>query len=132
MPGYRPGREKQQKKCFRPIRSGYSRHSDIAYIIGGLFSGFGKSPSSFTPLGISENIFYVGTMLIGWIESRLLVTRFGKKNTFPDSIVGNSALYFPINSFAAAYGVPTQDYFEQSVISSWLPLLAEKPEQLRY
>jgi len=69
-------------------------------------------------------------MLVGMELSRAwLVTRFGKKKHFPDSIVGNSALYFPINSFAAAYGVPTQDLLRAiQVISSWLPLAGGKPD----
>jgi len=57
---------KQQKKCFVQFAVGMAGIQILLYIIGGLFSGFGKSPSSFTPLGISENIFYVGMMLVGW------------------------------------------------------------------
>jgi len=50
--------------------------------ISGFFTGFGKSPYSFTPLGITTNIFMVGSILLGMEFSRAwLVSRLGKKHT---------------------------------------------------
>jgi signal peptidase len=54
----------------------------LLYIIGGLFSNFGKSPYSFTPLGIITNLIFVGSMLIGMELSRAwLINCLGKKRT---------------------------------------------------
>lgn len=47
-------------------------------VIAGFFDGFGRSPNSFTPLGIAVNIVYVGTGLLGvefgraWLLNRVL------------------------------------------------------------
>lgn len=47
-------------------------------VIAGFFDSFGKSPNSFTPLGISINIVYVGSELLGmefsraWLLNRIL------------------------------------------------------------
>lgn len=52
-------------------------------VIGGLFSGFGNSPYSFTPVGIITNLIFAGSMLIGMEVSRAwLVNRLGKRHTF--------------------------------------------------
>lgn len=55
----------------------------VTLLVSGFFSGFGKSPSSFTALGIITNIIFVGTMLVGMELSRAwLINRLGKKHTF--------------------------------------------------
>jgi signal peptidase len=55
----------------------------LLYIVGGLFSSFGNSPYSFTPLGILINLFFVGSMLIGMELSRAwLVNHMGWRHTF--------------------------------------------------
>ena len=52
------------------------------YVIGGLFSSFGKSPYSFAPAGILTNVVFVGSMLVGMELSRAwLINRLGKKHT---------------------------------------------------
>jgi signal peptidase len=52
------------------------------YVIGGLFSSFGKSPYSFTPTGILTNLVFVGSMLVGMELSRAwLINRLGRKHT---------------------------------------------------
>lgn len=54
----------------------------LLYVIGGLFSSFGKSPYSFTPKGILTNLVFVGSMLVGMELSRAwLINRLGKKHT---------------------------------------------------
>jgi len=54
----------------------------LLYVIGGLFSGFGKSPYSFTPTSILTNLVFVGAMLVGMELSRAwLINRLGKKHT---------------------------------------------------
>jgi len=54
MPGYRPVGKSSKKSVFVQFALGIAGIQILFYIIGGLFSGFGKSPSSFTLLGISE------------------------------------------------------------------------------
>ena len=55
----------------------------LLYAIGGLFSGFGKSPYSFTATGILSNLFLVGATLVGMEMSRAwLVNRLGRYHTF--------------------------------------------------
>ena len=55
----------------------------VILVIGGLFSGFGRSPYSFTPSGIITNLIFVGSMLIGMEVSRAwLVNRLGKRHAF--------------------------------------------------
>jgi len=55
----------------------------VSYIIAGLFSNFGESPYSFTPMGILTNLFLVASTLIGMELSRAwLINRLGKKHTF--------------------------------------------------
>jgi len=55
----------------------------LLYVIGGLFSSFGRSPYSFTPTGILTNLVFVGSMLVGMELSRAwLVNRLGKKHRF--------------------------------------------------
>jgi signal peptidase len=54
----------------------------LLYVIGGLFSGFGKSPYAFTPKSILANLVFVGSMLAGMELSRAwLINRLGKKHT---------------------------------------------------
>jgi signal peptidase len=55
----------------------------VILVIGGLFSGFGRSPYTFTPTGILINLVFVGSMLIGMEVSRAwLINRLGKHHTF--------------------------------------------------
>jgi len=54
----------------------------LLYVIGGLFSSFGKSPYSFAPTGILTNLVFIGSMLVGMELSRAwLINRLGKKHT---------------------------------------------------
>ena len=55
----------------------------VLYALGGLFSGFGKSPYVFTPLGIFTSLIFAGSMLVGMELSRAwLINRLGKHHTF--------------------------------------------------
>ena len=126
MPGYRPLGKRSKKNIFIQLALGMAAAQIMLYLIGGLFSGFGKSPSSFTLLGITENIFYVCMMLIGMELSRAwLVTRYGKKNTF--LVIFLATLVFTIVSIPLGQitGFQLRITSSNQVISSWLPLLAE-------
>jgi len=126
LPGYRPLGKIGKKKDFVILGLGTALVQVVLYIIGGLFSGFGKSPYSFTPLGILENIFYVGSMLIGMELSRAwLITRFAKKHSFLVIIL--VTLLFTVISIPLVQitGFKFQIESSNQVISYWLPLLAE-------
>ena len=126
MPAYRPLGKSSKKSIFVQFALGMAAIQIFLYLIGGLFSGFGKSPSSFTLLGISENIFYVSTMLIGMELSRAwLVAQFGKKNIFLTLLF--ATLLFTLISIPLGQltGFQLKITSSNQVISSWLPLLAE-------
>jgi len=96
------------------------------YVIGGLFSGFGKSPYSFTPLGILTNLIFVGSMLIGMELSRAwLINRLGRHHTFL-ALAWVALLYtlfcLPL---AQVTGLGANIESVTFLNSSFLPLLAE-------
>lgn len=96
------------------------------YGIGGLYSGFGKSPSSFTPLGILENLVFVGSMLVAMEISRAwLVTRLGKRHNFLALALATLVFTFISIPWSQIHGFQFQIQSVNLVISSWMPLLAE-------
>jgi len=96
------------------------------YIIGGLFSGFGKSPSSFTPRGILINLIYISFVLAGMEISRTwLVNRLGKHHQ-STAIVLVSLLYTLLGiSLAQLTSFKLDAGGVSKLGSEWLPLLAE-------
>jgi signal peptidase len=98
----------------------------MLYVIGGFFSGFGKSPSSFTPRGILVNLVYVGFVLAGMELSRAwLVNRFGKHHQF-QAIVFVSLLYTLLGiSLGQLISFKLNAGGVSKLGSEWLPLLAE-------
>ena len=96
------------------------------FVIGGLFSGFGKSPYSFTPLGIFTNLIFVGSMLIGMELSRAwLINRLGRHHTFL-ALAWVTLLYtllcLPLTQLT---GLGANIESVTFLNSSFLPLLAE-------
>jgi signal peptidase I len=126
VPGYRPLGKRSKKSAFVQLALGLAFIQIFLYFIGGLFSGFGKSPSSFAPLGIVENIFFVGTMLVGIELARAwLVTRFAKKHSFIVILMATLLFTFISIPLAQIKGFHFNIASTNQVISSWLPLLAE-------
>lgn len=126
IPRYLTIAKQNLRKTFLQIALGIGLVQVFAYVIGGLFTGFGKSPSSFTPLGIIENFFLVGLGLVGMEMSRAwLVTRLGKRHTF--LALGLITLVFTFFSLPLGQitGFQMQIQSANLVISSWIPLLAE-------
>jgi signal peptidase len=126
LPGCRPLGRIGKKKDFVLLGLGTAFVQVVLYIIGGLFSSFGKSPSSFTPLGLAEIVFFVGTMLAGMELSRAwLITRFAKKHSFLVIIL--VTLLFTVISIPLVQitGFKFQIESSNQIISYWLPLLAE-------
>jgi signal peptidase len=66
-------------------------------IIGGLLNGFGKSPYSFTPLWILNNIIFVGTSLAGMEISRAFLINRMSRHRAGLSIVLISLFFTALN-----------------------------------
>jgi len=98
----------------------------LLYVIGGLFSGFGKSPYAFTPKSILTNLVFVGSMLVGVEFSRAwLVNRLGKKHTL-QALIFVSVLYTLLSIPLARITGLTLDLGSISYMNSTvLPALAE-------
>lgn len=96
------------------------------YFIGGLFTGFGKNPSSITPLGITENLFFVGTMIVGMELGRTwLVTNLGKRHSFLALALVTILFTIVAIPLSQLTGFKFEVNSINLVTSSWVPLLAE-------
>jgi len=83
LPGYRTAGGMKVKNTVIQLAIMIGVFQVVLYLIGGLFSTFGRSPYSFAPTGILTNLLYVGSMLVGMELSRAwLVNRLGKKRPF--------------------------------------------------
>ena len=98
----------------------------LFFVIAGLFSSFGKSPYSFTPLGILTNLIFVGSMLAGMELSRAwLINHLGKRHTFLAlAFVGllYTILGIPLTQVT---GIRPEVESIAFLSSTFLPLLAE-------
>src|SRR4030042_455273 len=98
----------------------------VLYVIGGLFSSFGRSPYSFTPTGIVTNVVLVGSMLVGMELSRAwLINRLGRKHTV--LAIAFVAVLFTLLSIPLARitGLKAEIASVTYINSTILPLLAE-------
>ena len=83
LPKYRPLAKLRVKSSIILLALMIGFFQVLFLVIGGLFSSFGQSPYSFTPLGIITNLFFVGSMLVGMELSRAwLINRLGKHHAF--------------------------------------------------
>ena len=83
LPRYRPAAKSNVKSAIILLALMIGFFQVFLYVIGGLFSSFGKSPYSFTPTGILTNLFFVGAMLAGMELSRAwLINHLGRRHTF--------------------------------------------------
>ncbi len=82
LPGYRSAGGLRLKTTIIRLALVIGVFQIALYVIGGLFSSFGKSPYSFTATGILTNLVFVGSMLVGMELSRAwLINRLGRKHT---------------------------------------------------
>lgn len=126
LPGYRTIARQSLHRSFLQIALGIGFLQVSLYVIGGLLSGFGKNPASITPFGITENLFFVGLMLVGMEMSRAwLVTRLGKRHSF--LALALVALVYTFISIPLSQIISFKMQIQSAnlVISSWFPLLAE-------
>jgi len=98
----------------------------VLYVIGGLFSSFGKSPYSFAPTGVLTNLVFVGSMLVGMELSRAwLINRLGKKHTLL-AVAFVAVLYTLLSlPLARITGLRPELTSITYVNSTILPILAE-------
>jgi len=98
----------------------------VLYVISGLFSGFGSSPYSFTPLNIIGNLFFIGTALVGMELSRAwLCNHLGKRHTFI-ALASISIIYTILNlTLNQITSIKPEIESISYVSSSILPLLTE-------
>jgi len=98
----------------------------VLFIVGGLFSNFGKSPYSFTPTGILTNLIFVAAMLFGMEFSRAwLVNNLGKKHAFL-ALAFVAALYTVLSiPLTQLTGIRPEVESISFINSSLLPSLAE-------
>ncbi len=77
LPRYRVDAKRRIKQNIILLAIVIGAFQVLLYVVGGLFSGFGRSPYSFTLQGIATNLFLVGSMLVGmelsraWLANRL-------------------------------------------------------------
>jgi signal peptidase len=116
----------------------------VIYGLAGLFSGFGKSPSSFTPINILLNLIITSAMLIGMESSRAWLLNHAGKRIFlslilvssflgllsftPGQLTGMKANMATI-SFAASYLLPA---LAESLLASLLAMLAGPKASIAY
>jgi signal peptidase len=82
LPKYKPLAKSRLRKSIIQLGLMLGFSQIVILFIVGFFSGFGKSPYSFTPLGILNNLFFFGSMLIGMELSRAwLINHSGKRYT---------------------------------------------------
>ena len=82
-PGYRPAARLRVRNGIIQFALLVGFFQTLLYVIGGLFSGFGRSPHSLTPVGIVTNLFFVGLKLAGMELSRAwLINCLGRHHTF--------------------------------------------------
>lgn len=126
LPGYRTIAKQTLRNSIFVVALGIGFLQVSLYVIGGLFSGFGKNPASITPLGITENLFLVGLMLVGMEMSRAwLVTRLGKRHVLLALVLVSVAFTFisiPLSQISS-FEMQAQSF--NLVFSAWVPLLAE-------
>lgn len=83
LPGYKPLAKLRVRSSLIQLGLIIGFFQVMLYVVAGLFSSFGKSPYAFTPLGITINLFFVGSMLIGMELSRAwLINHMGRRHTF--------------------------------------------------
>ena len=81
-PGYRTAGKAGARTAIMQLALMIGFFQVVLYVIGGLFSNFGQSPYSFAPLGIAQNVFLVGSMLVGMEVSRAwLINHLGRSRT---------------------------------------------------
>jgi signal peptidase I len=92
MPGYTVAGKRSARSSLLQLALMIGFCQVLLLLIGGLFSGFGKSPSSFSALGIVTNLVLAGSILAGMELSRAWLINHLGNHTFP-ALAAVSILY---------------------------------------
>jgi len=98
----------------------------LFYLAGGMVDGFGRSPYSFTPLGLLNNVVFVGASLIGTELSRsYLINGLGRRR--PAFAVGLAGLFFTVLMIPLSQAATLKTYFDGTKFagSVFFPVLSE-------
>jgi signal peptidase len=126
LPPNKPIGRVSSRSIFVQMAFGIALGGVVLYMIGGLYSGFGRNPSSRTLLGITENVFFVGSMLTAMELSRAwLINRADKRHRFAALALVAILFTFIGIPLGQVTGFRMQIASANLVLSSWLPLLAE-------
>jgi len=97
-----------------------------AFVITGLFFGFGRSPYSFTPTGIILNLTYVGSALVGMELSRAYLIKTFSKTYETIALVVIAILFTTISiSLVRLTGIESSPSTNPFFGSTVIPLLAQ-------
>ena len=126
LPRYRTAAKLKDRTAIIQLAFMVSFFQLVLLIIGGLFSNFGKSPYSFTPMGITTNLLFVAAMLFGMEFSRAwLVNSLSRKHAF--MALAFVAIIFTLLSIPLAQltGIRPEVESIGFINSTFLPSLAE-------
>jgi signal peptidase I len=125
LPGYRAAGKLKTRSGIIQIGLMIGICQIIFYTIGGLFSSFGNSPSSFTALGIFTNLVLVVATLAGMELSRAwLINHLGKRIFV--GLAGISVFYTVLSlSLSQLTGIKADVSTLSFINSSFLPSLME-------
>jgi len=125
-PGYRPAARRRARNGVIQFALLFGFFQVLLYLIGGLFSGFGRSPHTSNASGIITNLFFVGLKLVGMELSRAwLINRLGRNHTFA-ALAFVATVYALLGmSLAQVAGLRPAVETLPFLNSSLLPLLAE-------
>jgi signal peptidase len=126
LPGYRTAAKLKDRTAIIQLAFMVGFFQLVLLIVGGLFSNFGKSPYSFTPMGITTNLLFVAAMLFGMEFSRAwLVNNLGKKHAFL-ALAFVAILYTVLSTpLTQLSGIRPEVESVSFINSSLLPSLAE-------
>lgn len=98
----------------------------LSMFLGGVLDGFGKSPSSFTLLGILANLAFVGSLLAGTELSRAyLINSLGRKDSIFIMFLISTFFTFLSLQLQAILGLNSQVQYLNYLGTTVLPALAE-------
>jgi signal peptidase I len=98
----------------------------IALSAGGLVDGFGRNPSSLTPLGMLEIALLEGTLLLGMEIGRTkIIESLGKRRSSVALILTSVVFALLAVPFGQIKGFQLSLHSSDIVISSWAPFFAE-------
>lgn len=126
LPGTSPIAKPSRRKIVLQLALLIAFAQVITLSAGGLVDGFGRNPSSRTPLGILEIILLEATLLLGMETGRTkIIESLGKRRSFLALILTSIVFALLAIPFGQIKGFQLSIRSSDIVISSWAPLFAE-------